>query len=237
MENFINILKKLITADNIALLSVIVTALIFIFSRRAEIKYKQRDDKKAQYIKLISLLQKALKKDENGNPIIDDEIKSLFFDTGASLLMYGSKKIYRLYLLFREFSTSPLIKQCKYYDDKVIIFIISEIFVSMRKEVGLSNFNSIANNDALAFFVNDISCNPSAKTNAIEAKFRIKMIRFELATIDRTQFIWTKKLYFKFIKPIFAVLFIILKHFVIIFWCKIIVKLFSKFTKKNTPTE
>ena len=57
MENILNLLKKLITADNIALLSVILTALIFIFSRRAEIKYKQRDDKKIQYIKLIALLQ------------------------------------------------------------------------------------------------------------------------------------------------------------------------------------
>ena len=42
MENFFNALKDLITADNIALLSVILTALIFIFSRRAEIKYKQK---------------------------------------------------------------------------------------------------------------------------------------------------------------------------------------------------
>lgn len=79
MEKFFSILKGLITADNIALLSVILTALIFIFSRRAEIKHKQRDDKKIQYIKLIALLQemqKGFKTDKKGNIIIDDETKN-----------------------------------------------------------------------------------------------------------------------------------------------------------------
>lgn len=235
MENILNILKNLITADNIALLSVILTALIFIFSRRAEIKYKQRDDKKIQYIKLITLFQKmykGLKKDKKGNVVIDDETKALFFDTGASLLMYGSKKVYRLYILFREFTTNPLIKQCKYYNDNLVMFIISETFVSMRKEVGLSYFNSIASNEALAFFINDISSNPSAKTNAIKAKFQIKMIRFELAVIDRTQFIWIKKLYYKLIKPIFSCVSIILKYIIVIPFGRIMMKLFPGFVSK-----
>lgn len=235
MENFFNALKDLITADNIALLSVILTALIFIFSRRAEIKYKQRDDKKIQYIKLIALLQKmykGLKTDKKGNVIIDEETKTLFFDTGASLLMYGSKKVYRLYILFREFTTNPLIKQCKYYDDNIVMFIISEIFVSMRKEVGLSNFNNIASTEALGFFINDISSNPAAKTNAIKAKFRIKMIRFELAVIDRTQFIWIKKLYFKLIKPIFSGFSIIFKYVIVIPFGKMMIKLFPGFVNK-----
>lgn len=238
MENILNLLKKLITADNIALLSVVLTALIFIFSRRAEIKYKQRDDKKIQYIKLIALLQKmykGLKTDKKGNVIIDEETKTLFFDTGASLLMYGSKKVYRLYILFREFTTNPLIKQCKYYDNNVVMFIISEIFVSMRKEVGLSNFNSIASTEALGFFINDISSNPAAKTNAIKAKFQIKMIRFELAVIDRTQFIWIKKLYYKLIKPIFSGISIILKYVIVIPFGRIMMKLFPRFVNKINP--
>ena len=235
MGNFLSSTKALITADNIALLSVILTALIFILSRRAEIKYKQRDDKKLQYIKLIALLQKmhsGLKTDKKGNTIIDDETKALFFDTGASLLMYGSKKVYRLYILFREFTTNPLIKQCKYYDENIVMFIISEIFVAMRKEVGLSNFNSIASNEALGFFINDISSNPSAKTNAIKAKFQIKMIRFELAVIDRTQFVWTKKLYYKLIKPIFSGLSIMLKYILVIPCGRIMLKLFPGFANK-----
>ena len=148
MEKIFNFLSEMITSDNIALLSVIITVLIFIFTRIAEIKYKQRDDKKVQYLKLIKLLEethKGIKTDKKGNAIIGEDTKALFFDTGASLLIYGSKKVYRLYLLFREFTTNPLIKQCKYYDDSVLLFVIAEIFVAMRKEVGLSIFNNIEN--------------------------------------------------------------------------------------------
>ena len=235
MEKFLNILKSLITADNIALLSVILTALIFIFSRRAEIKNKQREEKKIQYIKLIALLQeiqKGLPTDKKGNVIIDDKTQKLFFDTGASILMYGSRKVYRLYLLSREFSTNPLIKQCKYYDETIVIYIISEIFASMRKEVGLSNFNDITNNEALAFFINDISSNPIAKVNFIEAKYKIKMIKFELAIIERTQLVWLKNLYFKFIKPIFSGISILFKYFFVIPLGKIMMKLFPKFVNK-----
>ena len=73
---------------------------------------------------------------------------------------------------------------------------MSEILVTMRKEVGLSYFNSISNNEALAFFINDVSCNPIAKSNSMDAKFRIKMIKLELFIIDRTRFLWIKKVLF-----------------------------------------
>lgn len=110
-----------ITSDNVAFLSVIITVLIFIITRHAEMRYKKYDDKK------------------------------MFFDVGASLLLYGSKKIYRQYLLFRNFTTNPLIKQCKYYKEDIVMFIMADILKIMRKEVGLSYFNSIKSNEALAF--------------------------------------------------------------------------------------
>ncbi len=226
--------NSFITSDNIALLSVIITVLIFIITRHVEIRYKKHDDKKVQYLKLIELMQKMfsdLKKNKKGEIILSDETKKLFFDTGASLLLYGSKRIYRQYLLFREFSTNPLIKQCKYYKDSLALFIISDILVTMRKEVGLSYFNNIKNNEALAFFVNDISSNPFAKENAMDAKFRIKMIIFELAIIDIARFIFVKQIYISFIKPIFAGLSIVLKYILFIPLDRLIMKLFPQFTK------
>lgn len=235
MENVFEILKRLITADNVALLSVIVTILIFIISRNAEIKNKKRDDMKVQYIKLITLMEKmftATHKKGNGELKLTEELKTLFFDTGASLLMYGSKRIYRLYLLFREFSTNPLIKQCKYYDPEVVIHIMSEILVTMRKEVGLSRFNSIANNEALAFFINDVSSNPIAKITAVDAKFRIKMIRFELFIVDRTRFIWVRKLHLTLIKPAWGAIRILAKYVILVPLGKIISKLFPKFAER-----
>lgn len=228
-------LGELITADNVALLSVLITVLIYIATRHAEIRNKKHDDKKVQYLKLIDLMQKTLagfKRDKKGDVILSDDMRKLFFDTGASLLLYGSKKIYRQYLLFREFTTNPLIKQCKYYKDTIVMYIMADILKTMRKEVGLSYFNSIGSNEALAFFVNDISSNPVAKETAMDAIFRIKMIRFELAIIDRTKFLYTKQIYASLVKPIFAAALIILKHVVLIPFSRLIAKLFPKFAEK-----
>lgn len=228
-------ISSYITSDNIALLSVIITVLIFIISRHAEIRYKKHDDKKVQYLKLIDLMQKTLsnpKKNKKGELVLTDETRKLFFDTGASLLLYGSKKIYRRYLLFREFTTNPLIKQCKYYKDSIVMFIMADILRTMRKEVGLSYFNSIRSNEALAFFVNDISSNPIAKENAMDAMFRIKMIRFELAMIDRVHFICVKNIYTTFIRPFFAGISIVWKYVVKIPLGCLIIKIFPKFAQK-----
>lgn len=236
-NNMKDILEKVggfITADNVALLSVIITVLIFVATRRAEIRYKKHDDKKVQYLKLIDLMQQTLtgfKKNKQGEVILSDDMRKLFFDTGASLLLYGSKKIYRQYLLFREFTTNPLIKQCKYYKDSIVMYIMADILRMMRKEVGLSYFNSIGGNEALAFFVNDISSNPIAKENAMDALFRIKMVRFELAFIDRTRFIYLKSFYASIIKPILAGASIILKYVVVIPFGRLLTKLFPKFAQ------
>ena len=228
-------IRSFITADNIALLSVIITILIFVFSRRSELKYKKHDDKKIQYLKLIKLMEKifmGFKKDKKGDIPLTDDLKSQFFDSGSSLLLYGSKKLYRQYLFFREFANNPLIKQCKYYQDDLIIYIMSDILMTMRKEVGLSAFNSIRANEALGFFVNDITNNPLAKENAYKAKFRIKMIKFELAMIDRTKFIFVKNVFYKLIMPCFAALSIVLKYIMFVPFGRLMIKLFPSFTKK-----
>lgn len=102
----------------------------------------------------------------------------------------------------------------------------------MRKEVGLSRFNNIDDNEALAFFINDISNNPIAKEKASVARFKLKMIRFELFMIDRTQFIFLKSVYRKLIKPVFSGVSIIFKHIVIVPLGRLIIKLFPKFAEK-----
>ena len=84
MEELWSKISGLITADNVALLSVIITVLIFVISRRAEIRYKKHDDKKVQYLKLIDLMQQMLsnpKKDKKGELVLSDETRRLFFDT------------------------------------------------------------------------------------------------------------------------------------------------------------
>ena len=238
MKKLFEELSNLITADNIALLSVVITVIIFVISRQAELRYKKHDDKKVQYFKLIQLLEKIFnssKQNKKGN-IMTEDFKSQFFDTGASLLLYGSKRIYKQYLLFREITTNPLIKQCKYYNEKITMYIMSEILVTMRKEVGLNYINNISDNEALGFFINDLTCNPIAKENAMDCKFRIKMIKLELFMIDRSRFIWSKQL-FVFFKQIFAGISILFKYIVLIPLGKLIIKLFPKVAKKLTSNE
>ena len=239
MEEIFEKIKGLITADNIALLSVIMTVLIFVISRRAEMRYKKHDDKKIQYIKLIALLEKTFtgtKKDKKGDLILTEEHKKLFFDAGSSLLLYGSKKLYKQYLFFREFSSNPLIQQSKYYDNGLAIYLVANILITMRKEVGLSNFSSIQDNEALGFFVNDISSNPIAKEKAIDAKYRIRMIKFELYMVDRTRFVFIKRAYSALIRPIFGGLRIFFKYIIMIPFGRLMIKLFPKFTAKLQET-
>ena len=101
----------------------------------------------------------------------------------------------------------------------------------MRKEVGLSWFNSIANNESLGFFINDLS-NPIARSNAINAKFKLRMVRFELAIIDRTKLIWLRKIYSVTLRPVFAVILILFKYIIQIPFGKLVCKLFPGFAQK-----
>ena len=58
MNDILTKLTSFITADNVALLSVIITILIYVATRSAEIRNKRHEDKKVQYLKLIDLMQK-----------------------------------------------------------------------------------------------------------------------------------------------------------------------------------
>ncbi|KJS11162.1 MAG: hypothetical protein VR67_15620 [Peptococcaceae bacterium BRH_c8a] len=235
MDNFFETISQYITADYIALISVIITVLIFVFSRKSELKYKKHEDKKNQYVKLIKLMEDIFtnaSKNKKNDFKITREIQKQFFDAGSSLLLYGSKKLYKNYLFFREFSTNPLIPLCKYYQENLIIYLIADILTTMRKEVGLSNFNNIPSHEALGFFVNDISNNPIAKVNAYDAIYRIKMIKLELLMIDMVKFIGAKYIFYKLIKPIWGFFSITFKYLFMIPLGKALIWLFPKFAAK-----
>lgn len=173
----------------------------------------------------------GFKKNKKGEMQLTDSLKNQFFDSGASLLLYGSKRLYRQYLFFREFTNNPLIKQCKYFQEDLILYIMSDILLTMRMEVGLNSFNNIHNYEALGFFVNDITSNPIAKKKALDAKFHIKMIKFELFIIDRIKFMCLKSFFIKLIKPWWGIITIIFKHMVMIPFGRILMKLFPNFAE------
>ena len=91
----VSAISKLITAENVALLSVVITFTIFVLSKNQETRYKKLEDKKTQYLKLINLMQKTFlaSVDKKEKDLNSGEMRNLFFDTGSSLLLYGSKRI------------------------------------------------------------------------------------------------------------------------------------------------
>ena len=92
---------------------------------------------------------------------------------------------------------------------------MADILRTMRKEVGLSFFNSINENEALAFFVNDLTNNPEAKKKEIDARFHLFMIRVELFFIDRVNFMWISKFLNWIIRPLFGCTRIMIKYLLV----------------------
>ena len=64
-----------------------------------------------KYKKVQNLIQKL--KDNNVYDK-DNDFKEKFFEFGATLFIYGSKKIYKKYCFFREIG-NDLVKKTKYY--------------------------------------------------------------------------------------------------------------------------
>lgn len=107
----------------------------------------------------------------------------------------------------------------------------------MRKEVGLNKFYNIDDNEALAFFINNVANNIGAKINSLDAKFRIKMIRFELFIRNRICFIWIRTLYKTLIQPFFASIIILFKYLIFVPLGWLITKIPPKNTKKVTNSK
>lgn len=224
-----------IRAEYIALVSVIVTVIIFVFNRQAELRYKKYEAKKVQYVKVIDMLSQMYtglpKNKKTGEVILTEATKQQFFDVGSSLLLYGSKKLYKQYIFFREFGNNPLIEASKYYDKNITIFIIAQMLVTIRKEVGLSAFNSISLNDSLAFFVNAVSNNPIEKRKASEAKYKICMLKLELFLINRIKFTFLFSLFNMILRPIGGVLYLCKKYLIMVPLGRLLIKLFPSWSR------
>lgn len=121
-------------------------------------------------------------------------------------MLYASKKLYKKYIFFRDFTTHEAFKKSKYYDNELLTYIIADILKQIRKEIGLANFNSITSNEALAFFINNIGTVPIQKNKAQKMNYKIKMLKVELFFMDRLHGVLFHALYYSFIKPIFGII-------------------------------
>ncbi|HOP11630.1 MAG TPA: hypothetical protein PK629_09095 [Oscillospiraceae bacterium] len=201
-----------LTIEQITLISIFVTLIIFLSGRKSEVKFKKLELRREEYKKFIHLLQKVYT-----NKIKPDEkTKNEFFESGASLLIYGSKKIYKKYVFFREYTTNPLIVNNKHNTKEIGLYIIADILQTIRHEVGMSRFGELESNEVLSFYVNDIGMNPLSKIQSYQAKYNIFIIKAELFAFNRCKFTFTKKIYYYFIKPVFGLLGLFLKYIFVI---------------------
>ena len=232
ISNIVNFIKNLST-EQITLISIFVTFIIYVLGKQNELKLKKHELRKENYIKFIKTLEtftskfKTYGKEMKVTPKVAEE----WFDMGASLLLYGSKKLYKKYIFFRNFQ-SPLIEKCKYYEENLTLYLINDMLNQIRKEVGLNIFEGNSGYDSIAFFVNDMSNNPIAKQKCMKDRFRIFMIKFELFIIDRIKFTFIKKIYYSIIAPIIGILKVLFKYLVMLPIGKIIIKFFPNIAKK-----
>lgn len=222
-------LIKVLTTEQITLFSILVTVIIYLLSKRSEIQFKKLEVRRIEYKKFINLLQKVYTKDLK----LDAKMKCDFFDVGVSLLIYGSKKIYKKYVFFRDYATNPLISDNKHNNKEIGIYIIADILKTIRHEVGLAPFGELESNEVLSFFVNDIGMNPLSKIQSAKAKYDIKMLKVELYMIDRYKFVHIKNIYYSIIKPIFGFAFLLFKYFFRLPLGRLIIYLFPTLKEKD----
>lgn len=202
-----------LSAEQITLISVVVTLVIFMAGQRSETKFKKHEVRRAEYKKFIELLQKSL----SGGIKPDEKGKQEFFDTGVSLLLYGSKRVYKKYIFFREYTINPIVQKSKYNDNKVLLYVVADILKAIRHEVGLTSISDLESNEALSFFVNDIGTNPLSRIESYKSRYNIVMIKAEIFFYNRYKLLTTKKFYYHIIKPIFGVIGMGLKYLLISF--------------------
>ena len=235
-KNFITYISTHLKSEYIAFFSVIVTIIIYILNRQSELRFKKYESKRPEYLKLISFLciaftnQEKLELDENGN--LNKEIQQQFFDIGSSLMLYASKKLYKEYIFFRDFSSSKHIQLSKYYEQEMIIYIVANIMKQIRKELGLSAFNQISANEALGFFVNDFATNPIQKNKAHFMNYKIRMLKIELGFMNRFHGVFLNWFFYRCIKPIIGITCCFLKYAILLPPIHIL----NKFHKKNSPS-
>ena len=217
-----------LSIEHITLLSVVVTLVIFVSGKQSEVKYKRLEARRSEYAKFISLLQKSF----DGGLKEDQETKKEFFDTGASLLLYGSKRVYKKYLFFREFTSNPLIDKSKYKVDELGIYIIADLLKSIRHEVGLTSFSELNTNEVLAFFVNNFGMNPISKMKLYRARYSLFMIKAEMFAIDRTKLLFAKKVYYYAIKPLFGIISLLWKYIFMVPLGRLLTKCFPKWANQ-----
>jgi hypothetical protein len=197
--------------------------------KRFDIKIKKYDAKKEHYAKFLKLFFEIIQSVKNSEPLAESkEAQAKFFDAGSSLAIFGSRKMYKLYVLSRNLDGNPLLKSSKYYSKDIIVYIYAKIILLIRKEVGLNGFDTINGNEILAFFINDLGNNPVSLKKYYNMEYKIKMVKAELFFINVISFVHASALYNTFIRPLFSIIFLLFKYILVLPIIRLFMMMFKK---------
>lgn len=208
-------------SEQIALISVIVTIIIYLLGKHNELKFKKHELKKDKYMQFVDLLKDTYLK--GGDITVDEEYKEKFFDFGSTLFIYGSKKIYKKYCFFREFS-SEFIQKRKYYDKSIVLYLIADLLNQIRKEIGMYNFELPLNFKSISFFTNDIYFNPRIGIKWWNSKIKVFLIKFEIFMFKLEEVVFLRILFDILTIPL-KMLLLIFKYLVVIPFGRLLIKL------------
>lgn len=212
VKEFFNTVWTLDT-DQIAIISLAVTFLLFVLGKRSENKIKIYETRKEEYQKLIDFFLEIFA--NAGKDISkltkDDKSKKRFLDMGASLAIYGSKKLYKTYCFYRWISLDEKVQSNKWYSKDMGMYCLGEMFQIMRKEIGLNNeLLQVDVPDVLSFYITDFT-KPEFKKNYYKYHFRKFLLKSAIFWGKVEEFLPLVWLSNYLIKPIFLTIFCIVR--------------------------
>lgn len=237
MEQLKELIKTIweFDTDQIAIISLAVSFLLFVLGKRAENKIKIYETRKEEYQKLINFFLEIFA--NTGKDISkitqNDKTKKLFLDMGASLAIYGSKKLYKTYCFYRWISLDEKVQSNKWYSNDMGMYCLGEMFQIMRKEIGLNNeLIKVDVPDVLSFYITDFT-KPEFKKNFYKYHFRkflLKSAIFWGKVEDFLPLVWISNY---LLKPIFLTLFCIIRFPIKLLIVTPIKQIKKKYASKN----
>lgn len=202
-----------LTADQIAVISLAVTLLLFVLGKHSENKIKIYETRKEEYRKLMEFFQQIFASKERSSDEIakDKELIKQMLDMGSSLAIFGSKKLYKTYCFYRWIALDQTVKNSRWYSDDMMVYSFGEMYQIMRKEVGLNrDFIPVDVPDLLSFYITDFT-KPQFKKRFYKYhfnKYALKSAIFWGKVEDFIPFVWLQNY---IVKPFFFTLFCVIR--------------------------
>ncbi len=202
-----------LSADQVAIISLIITLLLFVIGKISENRLKIYETRKTEYQKLLDVFQQIFNhvgektEDLHTNP----KYKQQILEAGASLAIYGSKRLYKEYCFYRRLANDEKVQKSKWYDKEMSVYSLAEMYRILRKEIGL-NYDLIPLDtpDVLAFVLTDFT-KPEFKKKFYKFhfnKFILNSAIFWGKIEDFIPLVWISNY---IIKPFFFTLFCIVR--------------------------